>query len=220
MTASDPRTSITREELAELPLFRYEGPIHLVRTDEELLRWMPALRQEQVIGFDTETRPSFRRGQNYLPAVIQIAGAEAVYIIQLAQITRTGLLAVLLSCPQILKTGIALDQDLVKLRERFGFTARSVLDLAPVAAKLKLEKTGLRNLAGLLLGIRISKSAQVSNWAAARLTDAQIQYAATDAWISRELFFALEKRHPQALRQAIEQAVKPPPSQEDPNSPD
>jgi ribonuclease D len=214
MTAPEPRTDITKEELAELPLFRYEGPVHLIRTSEELARWTPALRQEQVLGFDTETRPSFRRGQNYLPSVVQIAGAEAVFVIQLARLENTGLLAVLLSSPDILKTGIALQQDLVKLKEKFGFTPRSILDLAPVASRVKIAKTGLRNLAGLLLGCRISKQAQVSNWAAPTLTPSQIQYAATDAWISRELFFALEKRHPAEVRAAIEEAVKAPPSQE------
>jgi len=214
MTAPEPRTQITKEELAELPLFRYEGPIHLIRTNEELARWTPELRREQVLGFDTETRPSFRRGQNYLPSVVQIAGAEAVFVIQLARLSNTGLLAVLLSSPNILKTGIALDQDLVKLREKFGFTPRSILDLAPVASRVKIAKTGLRNLAGLLLGCRISKQAQVTNWAAPALTPAQIQYAATDAWISRELFFALEKRHPAEIRAAIEEAVKAPPTQE------
>lgn len=214
MTNSELRHHITKEELAELPLFRYEGPIHLIRTNEELARWTPILRREQVLGFDTETRPSFRRGQNYLPSVVQIAGAEAVFVIQLAGLTNTGLLAVLLSCPDILKTGIALDQDLVKLRQKFGFTLRSVLDLAPVAARVKIAQTGLRNLAGLLLGYRVSKQAQVTNWAAPTLSPAQIQYAATDAWVSRELFFALEKRYPAELRAAIEEAVKPPPSQE------
>jgi ribonuclease D len=214
MTAPEPRTHITKEELAELPLYRYEGPIHLIRTDEELAHWTPVLRKEQVLGFDTETRPSFRRGQNYLPAVVQIAAADAVFVIQLAHISATGLLAVILSSPDILKTGIALDQDLIKLKEKFGFQPRSILDLGPIAARQKIHKTGLRNLAGLLLGCRISKQAQVSNWAAPHLTPSQIQYAATDAWISRELFFALEKLYPQAIRAAIEDAVKPPPTQE------
>lgn len=218
MTAPEHRVDISKEELAELPLFRYEGPIHLIRTNEELAQWTPIIRREQVVGFDTETRPSFRRGQNYLPSIVQIAGENAVFVIQLAQITHTGLLAVILSSPDILKTGIALGQDLVKLREKFSFTPRSVLDLAPVAARLKMAKTGLRNLAGLLLGCRISKQAQVTNWAAPNLTPAQIQYAATDAWISRELFFALEKRHPRELRAAIEQAIKtPPPSDSSPS---
>jgi ribonuclease D len=214
MTAPEPRTDITKEELAQLPLFRYQGPIHLIRTSEELARWTPVLRQEKVLGFDTETRPSFRRGQSYLPSVVQIAGAEAVFVIQLARLENTGLLAVLLSSPDILKTGIALQQDLVKLREKFGFTPRSILDLVPIASRVKIAKTGLRNLAGLLLGYRISKQAQVSNWAAPTLTPSQIQYAATDAWISRELFFALEKRYPAEVRAAIEEAIKPPPSQE------
>lgn len=211
MTHPEPQNVITKEELASLPLFRYEGPIHLIRTDEDLVRHIPDLRREKVVGFDTETRPSFRKGQNYLPTVIQMATADAAYIIQLAHIEAVGLINVILSSPDILKTGIALDQDLVKLKERFPFAERSILDLGRLAAKQKIAKTGLRNLAGLLLGYRISKQAQVTNWAAAELTPAQIQYAATDAWISRELFFALEQRFPEALREAIQDAVKAPP---------
>ncbi|MDX6766977.1 MAG: 3'-5' exonuclease [Candidatus Methylacidiphilales bacterium] len=208
MTQPEPQNAITKEELASLPLFRYEGPIHLIRSDEELARHIPDLRKEKVIGFDTETRPSFRRGQSYLPTVIQMATADAAYIIQLAEIQSTGLINVILSSPDILKTGIALDQDLVKLKERFPLAERSILDLGKIAARQKIAKTGLRNLAGLLLGYRISKQSQVTNWAAAELTPSQIQYAATDAWISRELFFALEQRFPEALREAIEEAVK------------
>lgn len=211
MTHPEPQNVITKEELASLPLFRYEGPIHLIRTDEDLVRHIPDLRREKVVGFDTETRPSFRKGQNYLPTVIQMATADAAYIIQLARIEAVGLINVILSSPDILKTGIALDQDLVKLKERFPFAERSILDLGRLAAKQKIAKTGLRNLAGLLLGYRISKQAQVTNWAAAELTPAQIQYAATDAWISRELFFALEQRFPEALREAIQEVVKAPP---------
>lgn len=211
MTQPEPQNVITKEELASLPLFRYEGPIHLIRSDEDLVRHIPDLRREKVVGFDTETRPSFRKGQNYLPTVIQMATADAAYIIQLARIESVGLINVILSSPDILKTGIALDQDLVKLKERFPFAERSILDLGRLAAKQKIAKTGLRNLAGLLLGYRISKQAQVTNWAATELTPAQIQYAATDAWISRELFFALEARFPEALREAIQDAVNAPP---------
>lgn len=210
MTNPEPQNIISKEELASLPLFRYEGPIHLIRTDAELVHHITDLRREKVIGFDTETRPSFRRGQNYLPTVIQMATADATYIIQLAGLEATGLINVILSSPDILKTGIALDQDLIKLKERFPFAERSILDLGRLAARQKIAKTGLRNLAGLLLGYRISKQAQVTNWAANELTPAQIQYAATDAWISRELFFALEARFPEALREAIEEAVKAP----------
>jgi ribonuclease D len=211
MTNPEPQNIISKEELASLPLFRYEGPIHLIQNDEELVRHIPELRREKVVGFDTETRPSFRKGQSYLPTIIQMATADAVYVIQLAEIQSVGLINVILASPDILKTGIALDQDLVKLKERFPFAERSILDLGRLAAKQKIAKTGLRNLAGLLLGYRISKQAQVTNWAAAELTPAQIQYAATDAWISRELFFALELRFPDALREAIEEAVNTPP---------
>jgi ribonuclease D len=102
------------------------------------------------------------------------------------------LLAELLGEPRIVKAGVALAEDLRPLKQLFPFSERNVLDLGVVARRCSLKQTGLRNLAGIFLGFRIPKGARTSNWAATRLSAAQINYAATDAWACRELFLRFQ----------------------------
>jgi ribonuclease D len=180
--------AITREDLAALPIRRYEGDVMLVATVADLERAHAELQAEQVVGLDTETRPAFRKGESYLPCLIQVAGASKVYVFQLSQVDCSAAMAELLGSPAIVKAGIGLKYDLAQLKLRFPFDASAVLDLGDVAKRHGFQQSGVRNLAGLFLGFRISKGAQTSNWAARHLTAQQIQYAATDAWACRELY--------------------------------
>ncbi len=185
--------SISREELAALPIRRYEGKVLLVATADGLERAMADIRQEQVLGFDTETRPAFTKGESYLPCLVQIATARAVYLFQLQQIDCSAALVELLADPGIIKTGVALAHDLSQLKQLFPVTPSSVIDLGRIARGQGVKQTGLRNLAGILMGFRITKGTRTSNWAAARLSPAQISYAATDAWASRELYLRFKQ---------------------------
>ena len=173
-----------------LPILRYGGPIHLNAAPGDFQR---ALRHERVVGFDTETRPTFHRGQSHRPSLVQIAGSKAVYIFQLAQLDGFSALMELLANPHIVKAGIALDRDLIELKTLFPLEAKHVVDLGTVAQKSGYGQTGVRNLTGLLLKGRITKGAQTSNWAQPRLTSRQLTYAATDAWVCRELYLQFEK---------------------------
>jgi ribonuclease D len=160
----------------------------LVRTAEDLERAQEDLRREQFVGFDTETRPSFRTADRHLPCLIQAATARAVYLFRLRQESDFHVPSVLLARQGTLKVGIGLADDIRALKLLHPFEDRSMLDLGVVAKRCGLEQTGLRNLAGMFLKIRISKSTKTSNWAAPKLSTVQIHYAATDAWICRELF--------------------------------
>lgn len=177
----------------QLPILRYDGPIHLVKTDAELHHALREIRRERVVGFDTETRPTFKKGQSHAPALVQIAASRAVYLFQLAQMDFSHALAEAFGNAQLIKAGIALDRDLIDLRKLFPLEAKSFLDLGDVAKHRGMKQTGVRNLAGLFLGDRITKSMQTSNWAQPRLTEKQIRYAATDAWVCRELYLRFEK---------------------------
>ncbi|HEY9446699.1 MAG TPA: 3'-5' exonuclease [Burkholderiales bacterium] len=186
-----PRASsraISREEIADLPISRYEGDVCLVATPEDVDRAAADIRAERVIGFDTETRPAFRKGEVYLPALAQVATARAVYLFQLHRVEGHAVLAEMLQDVRAVKTGVALSYDLRELKHVFDFQERNTLDLGVVARRSGLAQTGVRNLAGMFLGIRVPKGAKTTNWAAARLSPAQINYAATDAWVCRELF--------------------------------
>ena len=178
--------TITREALNELPVCRYEGPIHFVDTPALLHAARKDILGEAVVGFDTETRPAFRKGESYLPSLAQVATASAVHIFPLRYPDTRGLLAEMLASTMV-KAGVSLAHDLRMLRQVFPFEDHHVVDLGVIAKRQGYGQTGVRNLAGLLLGDRVPKGAKTTNWAAPRLTPAQIAYAATDAWVCREL---------------------------------
>jgi ribonuclease D len=188
-----PMQSISRDDLNNLPIRRYEGKVSLVETAEALAEARADLREERVVGLDTETRPSFRKGEVHLPCLVQAATANAVYLFQLSRLDVFPGLVELLAKPSVVKTGVGLEYDLRQLKQVFPFTVTNVLDLGVVARKRGLGQTGVRNLAGMLLGYRIPKGNRTSNWAAPRLTPAQVNYAATDAWASRELYLRFEQ---------------------------
>ena len=178
--------------MADLPIRRYEGEVCLVATPQDMARALADIRQESVIGFDTETRPAFKKGESHLPCLVQAATARTVYLFQLRQLDVFQVLAELLAEPRTVKVGVALANDLRPLRQLFPFMEQNVLDLGVVARRCSLTQTGLRNLAGIFLGFRIPKGARTSNWAAPHLSAAQITYAATDAWACRELFLQFQ----------------------------
>ncbi len=184
--------SIAREVVATLPIRRYEGQIYLVATASDLELAMTDIRQEQVVGIDTETRPAFRKGESYPPALVQVATAQAVYLLRLRQVDCAAALAELLGAPGIVKVGVALADDLRQLKQAFPFEATAILDPGRIARRHGIRQTGLRNLTALFLGFRITKGARTSNWAAAHLSAAQIAYAATDAWACRELYLRFQ----------------------------
>jgi ribonuclease D len=184
--------SISREEMADLPIRRYEGEVCLVTTPRDLERALADIRQESVVGFDTETRPSFRKGESHPTCLVQAATASKVYLFQLRQLDVFQIVAELLAQPRIVKAGVALAYDLRSLKLVFPFVEKNVLDLGIVARRCGLDQTGLRNLAGIFLGFRIPKGTRTSNWAAAQLSAQQITYAATDAWVCRELFLRFQ----------------------------
>ncbi len=185
--------SVSREEINALPIRRYEGEVGLVAGPESLERAMADILRESVAGFDTETRPAFRPGESYLPALAQVATRRAVYLFQLQRQDFGAPLAQILSAGSVIKAGVGLRDDLRSLKKLITFEEKSVVDLGAVAKRNGLGQTGVRNLAGLFLGIRIPKGTKTSNWAAARLSAQQIAYAATDAWICRELYLCFKK---------------------------
>ena len=189
---ADPPRSISREDMANLPIRRYEGKLCVVATPHDLAHALADFRQESVVGFDTETRPAFKKGESYPPCLVQAATARAVYLFQLRHAEVFPALAELLSEPRIVKAGVSLADDLRALKRVFAFTEKNMLDLGTVARRAGFEQTGVRNLAGILLGIRVPKGAKTSNWAAPHLTAAQMTYAATDAWACRELYLEFE----------------------------
>lgn len=179
----------TNEEINSLPLSRWEGAVKLVSTEGQLTKAVRALKNERLLGFDTETRPVFRKGQKQQPpSLIQLAGPEVVYLFQINVLGFGDGIIDILADPEIVKTGVSVRDDVLALRRLMEFKPAGFVDLGRISARCQMQTHGLRNLAANLLGFRISKGAQCSNWAKKRLTPQQIVYAATDAWVSREIY--------------------------------
>lgn len=187
------RRTISREEIANLPIRRYEGEVSVVNTPTTLAAAMRDIRQERVLGFDTETRPAFKKGESYLPCLVQVATASRVYLLQLEQLDCALEVAELLANPHSVKAGVALAGDVGQLKRLFSFEAAGVVDIGHIARRHGNKQTGLRNLTALFLGWRLAKGAKTTNWSTPQLTATQIGYAATDAWASRELYLCFEK---------------------------
>jgi ribonuclease D len=187
---------MTKEQINAHPVRSYQGPIHVIRRPDQVERAVRQLEQETVLGFDTETRPTFRVGESYPPAVLQLVGEHAAYIFQLQHCRLSPPLLGLLANPQIVKAGVAWDRDVQELNKLAPFTPAGFVDVAELAKRAGCTHHGLRGLATLLLGFRVSKSSQTSNWANKTLTRAQIEYAATDAWVGRELYQKLQGLSP------------------------
>ncbi|MBO4300948.1 MAG: 3'-5' exonuclease domain-containing protein 2 [Desulfovibrio sp.] len=193
MNMDDLRRRLSREEINALPLCHYEGPVYLIRTPQEWESALPDLLSAEVLGFDTETRPSFHKGKRNAPALVQLATEKAVYLIQLGHLPFGSYLVRILANPEQIKAGVGIRDDMGELARLCPFTPAGLVDLGAVARANRLSSQGLRTLAANFFGWRISKGSQCSNWGHAELTPKQIVYAATDAWIGRCLFLRMRE---------------------------
>ena len=181
-------STITKEEINDLPLFRFEGPIHVIDTKEQVRPTLEKLLKEKVLGFDTETKPSFKKGISHPPALIQFATEEEAWLFRINGNGINKAILPLLQSTSTVKVGVALHDDIKHLQKVRKFTPGGFLDMATVAQDAGILKRGLRNMTGILLGGRLSKSAQLTNWAQNNLASNQLTYAATDAWVSLKLY--------------------------------
>jgi ribonuclease D len=195
----DERTrKLSPDEINRLPMAAYDGTIHVVETPEQVESAVHALRHERLLGFDTETRPTFRKGEHYPPALLQLAGEHAVWLFKLTRLGLPPAVASILADPNIVKAGVSNARDLSELRALTSFEPAGFVDLGHVAKHRRVPHHGLRGLSAVFLGCRISKSAQLTNWARPDLPSRALQYAATDAWIGRRLYQAMHPSRPHA----------------------
>jgi len=183
--------TISKDAVNALPIRRYEGKVVLAATPEDVARATEDFARERVVGFDTETRPTFKVGQKYPPALAQVATERAVYLFQLQQIDATAALRALLESKSV-KAGVGIGDDIKALREVFAFEPKNIIDLGAAARRHAIERSGVRTLAALFLGMRIPKGAKTTNWATRQLSQQQVAYAATDAWACREIYLRFE----------------------------
>lgn len=185
---------LEKETINELPLIRFHGAIKFAEDTKSFNRLCANLSKQRVLGFDIECKPNFKKGPNNPPALIQLATADQAFLFKLYPVMKLGPLIKILEDPDIVKTGVAIKDDINNLQKIEPFTPGGFEDIATIAQSLKIEQTGLRNLTAIFFKQRLSKSAQLSNWQKRPLSPTQINYAATDAWISRELYLIMKAR--------------------------
>lgn len=191
---SEQKFTISKEELNALPLKAFNGPVDLITDAKHAAKAFREVMAHDVVGFDTETRPSFHKGQRYDVSLIQLALPTKVYLVRLNFTGIVEEMIHLLENENIVKAGVGIRDDLKALQKLHPFTPDGFYELSTMAKEIGIEVESVKKLAGLLLGFRISKSAQTSNWEAENYTDKQISYAATDAWVCLEIYREISRK--------------------------
>lgn len=188
------KNDVSKEDLKDYPREAFRGPLLYIKTVEAFSEAWPSFSENcSVFGIDTETKPSFKKGQQNSTALIQICNGESVMILRTVNGILPKELIKFFNDDTIEKVGIATADDMKDLQKcNEGFKAMKVIDLGKLALKKGLKCTGAKRLSALLLGFTISKSQQTSNWENPTLTPAQLTYAATDAWICNLIYDKLK----------------------------
>lgn len=187
------KESIDKEELAELPLIQFEGKINLVESKEDYLASIKYLSQQSLLGFDTETKPAFKKGEYNEVALLQLATQDIAFLFRLNKIGLPNGLKRILENPEIQKIGVAIRDDIKGLQKLNNFNPGGFVELQEHVKDFGIQNFSLKKLSAIVLGFRISKSQRITNWEALELTEAQQIYAATDAWISHRIYESLNQ---------------------------
>jgi ribonuclease D len=182
------KENISKEELTDLPLRWFEGEIIVINSKEKIAAAVEMLSKEPLLGFDTETKPSFKKGVINRVALLQLSAKNKAFLFQLHKIGLPEVVCRILANPEIVKTGVAIHDDIKGLQRWKNFKPSGFKDLQDHAKSLGITDFSLKKLAAITCGFRISKGQQLSNWEADELTEAQQIYAATDAWAALEIF--------------------------------
>ena len=182
-----------KEHVKTLPVRAFDGKIHLITEIKDVRDAIKTLRKYPVLGFDTETRPTFRKGVQHNVSLLQLSTSKEAFLFRLNHLGFPNELVALLEDSTILKVGVAVLDDVRGLQKLSNFKADGFIELSDIAGGLGIVTCGLRNLAAIFLGVRITKKAQLTNWERPLINSKQILYAATDAWICLEMYLFLER---------------------------
>ena len=185
---------LSKNEINSLPQIKFNGDVEVLSSNDNVQAAVNHLMNYDLIGFDTETKPTFVKGPLNPPSILQLACIDKVYIFQLDNESLYKKLFPILSNENITKCGVSVDRDLIELMYLSPFDPLSFVDLGNIARDYDVPHHGLRGLVAMFLKHRISKGAQISDWSKTVLSPSQITYAATDAWISLKLFEAFEQK--------------------------
>lgn len=194
------KESVTPQEIEKLEYASFPGKIYVIDTvGAEFNRAIAYLRSQKVIGFDTETRPTFTPAQpRYGVSLLQLSGPDKAFLFRVNSLGMHRRLCNLLASDKIIKVGAAIHDDIKGLQKLHYFAPASFVDLQKIVWEWGIRDKSVKKMAAIIMGIRISKTQQLSNWEADKLSESQCLYAATDAWVCREMYLKLmrEEKNP------------------------
>ncbi len=183
--------NISKDDIRNLPLQQFPGRILLIDDISQLDFLHQKLVNKKLLGFDTETRPSFKKGKKHQVSLLQLATADEAYLIRLNRVGLPESIITLFENENIKKIGLAIRDDINNLIQLSSFQPEGFIDLQKYVKKFDILDNGLKKLTANILGFRISKKQQTSNWEKEILEDEQLVYAATDAWVCYQIYKTL-----------------------------
>ena len=192
MTENEP-LAFSKEEISSLPIEKYTKKIVVVDNEEAAIEAVKFLSRFKTIGFDTETRPAFRKGTLHQVALVQLATEEVTFLFRINRMGFPPVLKKLLENAAVTKVGLSLKDDFSALRRLDSIRFDSFIDLQNLVSKFHISNQALRGIYGVLFGKRISKTQRLTNWEADTLSEAQKEYAALDAWACLQIYIHLMK---------------------------
>ena len=187
------KRTISKEEVKEMPNAAFPGRIHVRQTESEAQKAVAYLQSQAILGIDSEARPSFTKGHSHKVALLQISSDECCFLFRLNMTGLTQPIIELLEDPKVIKVGLSLKDDFMMLHKRAPFNQQACIELQEYVRPFGIQDKSLQKIYGILFSEKISKSQRLSNWEADVLTDAQKQYAATDAWACLNIYHLLEE---------------------------
>lgn len=170
---------------------QFKGQIITVTKDEEIAPAIELIKDQRLIGFDTETKPAFKKGEYYAVSLLQLASDDVALLFRLHYLKDFSLIKILFEDKHVIKAGVAIRDDIKALQKLFHFSPHGFIELSDVAKERNMKNFGLKGMTEEALSLTLSKKAKLSNWEARELRPEQLQYAATDAWIGRKLYETL-----------------------------
>lgn len=182
------KPKISKEEVNELPIVIFEGEVKVIDHDDKVSEAIQMLRQHNMVGIDTETRPSFKKGLLHKVSLLQISTEDICFLFRLNKIVFPKELGAFLSDKSVKKIGLALKDDFNGLNKHLRFKPENIVDLQSIVKSYGILELGLQKIFAIVFNQKISKSQRLTNWESPELTEQQQRYAATDAWAALMIY--------------------------------
>lgn len=180
--------TITKEQLSKLPAAQFQGEIRLIENEQEIVAAVSELRNAGTIGFDTETRPSFRKGQSNTVSLVQLSTREVCYLFRINHVGLASPIIELLEDPSVTKIGLSIHDDFHNLNKITHIEPQGFIELQNFVKDYGIADNSLTKIYAVIFGKRISKGQRLTNWEAEHLTTSQQSYAALDAMACIQIF--------------------------------